>query len=313
MDKWNPWKVTALAMALVMATALVTGLVVANWSGSSLDVAQPASAPASARLVQQPKPIGARPAPSQTVQAIPSAPAIPTREVVDACNRAPRRRSASRTRPRKSSRTPRSEPLSARPWALRAARSLVAARARARVPRSAASWAPAAARSTGSTRTGGTTRNTGARIRAACSRAGTRGNGRPSSEDVGTLGGEESAMKLLVSILAAVMAPGPPARAADDTKVKAATEQVQTGARKTATVSARASRKPPRAWATRSSARSTAATIKDFRRSSSSPLRAGAPNRSAPSAWRTSSSLARETSKSRIPPMLFLSCSLSCD
>ena len=43
MDKWNPWKVTALAMALVMATALVTGLVVANWSGSSLDVAQPAS------------------------------------------------------------------------------------------------------------------------------------------------------------------------------------------------------------------------------------------------------------------------------
>jgi hypothetical protein len=87
MDKWNPWKVTAFAMALVMATALVTGLVVANWSGSSLDVAQPASAPASARLAQQPKPIGARPAPSQTVQAIPSAPAIPTKVVVDACNR----------------------------------------------------------------------------------------------------------------------------------------------------------------------------------------------------------------------------------
>ena len=87
MDKWNPWKVTALAMALVMATALVTGLVVANWSGSSLDVAQPASAPASARLVQQARPTGARPAPSQTVQAIPSAPAIPTKEVVDACNR----------------------------------------------------------------------------------------------------------------------------------------------------------------------------------------------------------------------------------
>jgi hypothetical protein len=44
MDKWNPWKVTALAMALVMATALVTGLVVANWSGSEL--AQPAPGPA---------------------------------------------------------------------------------------------------------------------------------------------------------------------------------------------------------------------------------------------------------------------------
>jgi hypothetical protein len=85
MDKWNPWKVTALAMALVMATALVTGLVVANWSGSEL--AQPASAPPSPRLAQQPRPSGARPAPSQTVQAIPSAPAIPTKEVVDACNR----------------------------------------------------------------------------------------------------------------------------------------------------------------------------------------------------------------------------------
>jgi hypothetical protein len=79
MDKWNPWKVTALAMALVMATALVTGLVVANWSGSSLDVAQPASAPPSARLAQQTRPTGARPASS--------APAIPTKEVVDACNR----------------------------------------------------------------------------------------------------------------------------------------------------------------------------------------------------------------------------------
>jgi hypothetical protein len=86
MDKWNPWKVTALAMALVMATALVTGLVVANWSGSSQDVAQPAPAPPSTRLVQQPRPT-ARPVPSQTAQAIPSAPAVPTRDVVDACNR----------------------------------------------------------------------------------------------------------------------------------------------------------------------------------------------------------------------------------
>jgi hypothetical protein len=87
MDKWNPWKVTALAMSLVMATALVTGLVVANWSGSSQDVAQPASAPPSTRSVQQPRPTGARPVPSQTVQATPSVPAVPTREVVDACNR----------------------------------------------------------------------------------------------------------------------------------------------------------------------------------------------------------------------------------
>ena len=29
----NPWKVTAIAMGVAMATALVTGLVVANWTG----------------------------------------------------------------------------------------------------------------------------------------------------------------------------------------------------------------------------------------------------------------------------------------
>ena len=31
---WNPWKATAIAMALVMAIALVTGLVVANRVGN---------------------------------------------------------------------------------------------------------------------------------------------------------------------------------------------------------------------------------------------------------------------------------------
>jgi len=88
MDSWNPWKVTALAMALVMATALVTGLVVANWSGSSQEVAQPASAPATARLSQQPKTASVKPAAPQT-QAAPASqvPAVPTHEVVDGCNR----------------------------------------------------------------------------------------------------------------------------------------------------------------------------------------------------------------------------------
>lgn len=31
---WNLWKVTAIGMAVVFATALVTGLVVANWVGN---------------------------------------------------------------------------------------------------------------------------------------------------------------------------------------------------------------------------------------------------------------------------------------
>ena len=88
MDKWNPWKVTALAMAPVMATALITGLVVANWSGSSQEVAQPTSSPANARLVQHPKTASVRPAAPQTQAApAPPVPAVPTQEVVDACNR----------------------------------------------------------------------------------------------------------------------------------------------------------------------------------------------------------------------------------
>ena len=34
---WNPWKVTAIGLGLVMATALVTGMVVANWTGRASD------------------------------------------------------------------------------------------------------------------------------------------------------------------------------------------------------------------------------------------------------------------------------------
>jgi len=82
MDKWNPWKVTALAMALVMATALVTGLVVANWSGTGQEVAQPTPSPTSPRLVQQPKPASLKPAASQTQAApAPATPAVPTQQV----------------------------------------------------------------------------------------------------------------------------------------------------------------------------------------------------------------------------------------
>ena len=82
MDKWNPWKVTALAMALVMATALITGLVVANWSGSNQDAEQ--KAPAGTRSAQPPRPAAVKPTPPRTVQA---GPAVPTQEIVDACNR----------------------------------------------------------------------------------------------------------------------------------------------------------------------------------------------------------------------------------
>lgn len=33
-NSWNPWKMTAIGMALVIVTALITGLVVANWNGT---------------------------------------------------------------------------------------------------------------------------------------------------------------------------------------------------------------------------------------------------------------------------------------
>jgi uncharacterized protein YcfJ len=36
-NAWNPWKMTAIGMALVVVTALVTGLVVANWAGNEID------------------------------------------------------------------------------------------------------------------------------------------------------------------------------------------------------------------------------------------------------------------------------------
>lgn len=63
-EKWNPWKLTAIGMALVIATALVTGLVVANWTSN--DKAKPVStAPAG----------GAR-----------QAPAAPLAADIDACN-----------------------------------------------------------------------------------------------------------------------------------------------------------------------------------------------------------------------------------
>jgi ABC-type phosphate transport system substrate-binding protein len=37
MSAWNPWKVTSIVMALVIATALATGLVVANWKSDRVE------------------------------------------------------------------------------------------------------------------------------------------------------------------------------------------------------------------------------------------------------------------------------------
>ena len=71
---WNPWKITAIGMGLVLATALVTGLVVARWGDTESDVVTTPSA--SPRTAQTPA--------VQSLSARPST--VPTQAVVDACN-----------------------------------------------------------------------------------------------------------------------------------------------------------------------------------------------------------------------------------
>jgi hypothetical protein len=69
----NPWKLTAIGMALVIVTALATGLVVANWSGKDSDrkVADTSSS---------------RPVSPVASSEAPRAPAVPTQTAINACN-----------------------------------------------------------------------------------------------------------------------------------------------------------------------------------------------------------------------------------
>jgi hypothetical protein len=74
----NPWKVTAIAMALVMVTALVTGVVIANWTGRG-ELERKAETPrteplkaAAVRMAVAPQSSGL---------------ATPSRSTVEACNR----------------------------------------------------------------------------------------------------------------------------------------------------------------------------------------------------------------------------------
>lgn len=78
----NPWKLTTIGLALVGATALATGLVVANRSGkvsdtqAARDTGPATTAPAStAQRVA-------------SSQAAPKAPAVPTQSAIAACNQA---------------------------------------------------------------------------------------------------------------------------------------------------------------------------------------------------------------------------------
>jgi hypothetical protein len=78
MSNWNPWKTTAIGMVLVVSTALVTGLVVANWNGADQpSAARPADSPA-------PRPSVSAPPPPPRQQAAPAR--RPTTADVDTCN-----------------------------------------------------------------------------------------------------------------------------------------------------------------------------------------------------------------------------------
>ena len=55
MSHWNPWKMTAIGMALVIVTAVITGLVVASWnSGDKSQGSQAPQASAPADRVPEP-------------------------------------------------------------------------------------------------------------------------------------------------------------------------------------------------------------------------------------------------------------------
>jgi hypothetical protein len=70
---WNPWKLTVIGLALVMITALVTGMVVANRTSTTND-----SPSASPRMAAAP------PAPPAVTPAVPPR---PSQSVIEECNR----------------------------------------------------------------------------------------------------------------------------------------------------------------------------------------------------------------------------------
>jgi hypothetical protein len=84
---WNAWSMAALGLVFVMATALVTGLVVANWSGSSQEPEPRKPTPAASRSWQSTRTVSVKPAAAPIARSIPVAVAIPTAEAVQDCNR----------------------------------------------------------------------------------------------------------------------------------------------------------------------------------------------------------------------------------
>jgi hypothetical protein len=67
---WNPWKMTAIGLALVVSAAVITGVVVANWSGHDrTQKVVTSTASTKTRTADVAPPVG-----------------LPSQAVIDACN-----------------------------------------------------------------------------------------------------------------------------------------------------------------------------------------------------------------------------------
>jgi hypothetical protein len=89
-DSWkNPWKLTSIGLGLIIATAAVTGLVVANRTGNDSDkkAVEVSGNRATSRVAGSPAAPAAPTTPTVPMApAAPAAPAVPTRTAIEACN-----------------------------------------------------------------------------------------------------------------------------------------------------------------------------------------------------------------------------------
>jgi hypothetical protein len=88
----NPWKLTSIGMAVAIVSALVTGLVVANWTGSDRAAQEQKTAVQEQKTAVQDQKAAAQeqktPHKTQAMQThVASAPGVPSQSAVDACNK----------------------------------------------------------------------------------------------------------------------------------------------------------------------------------------------------------------------------------
>ena len=85
-NDWNPWKLTAIGMALVGVTALVTGLVVAQRSGGPAERRSTEPAPARVEAPAARRAESAAPPRAASAPLTPPASRVPTQAAIDACH-----------------------------------------------------------------------------------------------------------------------------------------------------------------------------------------------------------------------------------